>query len=383
LFLSKITVLYQQGIGAPVVKINLYYQSAFLFAGNYMESSYSYLKHPVPMTNKFSPPNGLEEERHLLTKCMAKDKIILNSESMKQVVKLAIKVARVDSSVLITGETGVGKEVLARVVHKHSCRVNGPFIKLNCGAIQAELVESELFGYEAGAFTGARREGKPGLIELADGGTLFLDEIGDLPLNLQVKFLRVLQEREIQRVGGIETKEVDFRLIAATNKPLEDLVKQKKFRKDLFYRLDVVPMTIPPLRERKEDILPLALFFLNKFSQRYGLSMRISPEVITVLLNNDWPGNVRELENTIERLLVTSDTDVVPDYLMHKSSSSKDCSKSRLNLREILNQTEKHLILQAFEQCKTTREMAEVLGISQSAVVKKMRKYDIYSNVSD
>ena len=319
----------------------------------------------------------------MLTKCMAKDKIILNSESMKQVVKLAIKVARVDSSVLITGETGVGKEVLARVVHKHSCRVNGPFIKLNCGAIQAELVESELFGYEAGAFTGARREGKLGLIQLADGGTLFLDEIGDLPLNLQVKFLRVLQEREIQRVGGVETKEVDFRLIAATNKSLQDLVKQKKFREDLFYRLDVVPMTIPPLRERKEDILPLALFFLNKFGQRYGLSMRISPEVIEVLLNNDWPGNVRELENTIERLLVTSDTDVATDHLINKSSNSKDYGKSRLNLREILDQTEKHFILQAFEQCKTTREMAEVLGISQSTVVKKMRKYDIYSNVND
>ena len=319
----------------------------------------------------------------MLTKCMAKDKIILKSESMKQVVKLAIKVARVDSSVLITGETGVGKEVLARVVHKHSCRVNGPFIKLNCGAIQAELVESELFGYEAGAFTGARREGKLGLIQLADGGTLFLDEIGDLPLNLQVKFLRVLQEREIQRVGGVETKEVDFRLIAATNKSLQDLVKQKKFREDLFYRLDVVPMTIPPLRERKEDILPLALFFLNKFGQRYGLSMRISPEVIEVLLNNDWPGNVRELENTIERLLVTGDTDVAPDHLIHKSSSSKDYGKSCLNLRDILDETEKHLILQAFEQCKTTREMAEVLGISQSTVVKKMRKYDIYSNVND
>jgi len=322
-------------------------------------------------------------EKHLLTKCMAKDKIILKSESMKQVVKLAIKVARVDSSVLITGETGVGKEVLARVVHKHSCRVNGPFIKLNCGAIQAELVESELFGYEAGAFTGARREGKLGLIQLADGGTLFLDEIGDLPLNLQVKFLRVLQEREIQRVGGVETKEVDFRLIAATNKSLQDLVKQKKFREDLFYRLDVVPMTIPPLRERKEDILPLALFFLNKFGQRYGLSMRISPEVIEVLLNNDWPGNVRELENTIERLLVTSDTDVATDHLINKSSNSKDYGKSCLNLRDILDETEKHLILQAFEQCKTTREMAEVLGISQSTVVKKMRKYDIYSNVND
>ena len=342
-----------------------------------MDSNYCYLNHPAPITNKFSPPDGLEEEGHLLTKCMAQDKIIIKSESMKQVVKLAIKVARVDSSVLITGETGVGKEVLARVVHKHSCRVNGPFIKLNCGAIQAELVESELFGYEPGAFTGARREGKPGLIELADGGTLFLDEIGDLPLNLQVKFLRVLQEREIQRVGGVETKGVNFRLIAATNKLLEDLVKQNKFREDLFYRLDVIPMTIPPLRERKEDILPLALYFLNKFSQKYGLSMRITPEVVAVLLNNDWPGNVRELENTIERLLVTGDTDVAPDHLIHKSSSSNEYGKSCLNLRDILDETEKHLILQAFEQCKTTREMAEVLGISQSTVVKKMRKHDI------
>lgn len=307
--------------------------------------------------------------------------MIANSNAMKRTVNLALKVAKVDSSILIMGETGVGKEVLARAIHKCSPRMDKSFIKLNCGAIPPELLESELFGYEAGAFTGAKREGKPGLIELADGGTLFLDEIGDLPINIQVKFLRVLQEREIQKVGGITVKKVDFRLIAATNKPLEDMVKQKTFREDLFYRLNVVPVMVPPLRNRKEDIVPLIIFFLNKFNKKYDMNKKIAPEVIQSFLKYDWPGNVRELENTIERLIVTSDKKIINfNNLQENTKISKDSGKNTMYLKDVLEQTEKQLLIQAFQQCRTTREMADVLGISQSAVVKKMQKYEIKSS---
>lgn len=309
------------------------------------------------------------------------DDMIASSGAMKRVMNLALRVAQVDSTVLIMGETGVGKEVLARAIHKCSHRMAGSFIKLNCGAIPEALLESELFGYEAGAFTGAKKEGKPGLIELADGGTLFLDEIGDLPMNIQVKFLRVLQEREIQRVGGVKTKQVDFRLIAATNKNLENSVKEKKFREDLFYRLNVVPVTIPPLRERKEDIVPLVIAFLDKFNKKYGMSKKIAPEVIQNLLNYEWPGNVRELENTIERLTVTSESNLVKVHnLKDIMNITQISAKSSMDLKDVLEQTEKNLILRAFQQCRTTREMADMLGISQSAVVKKMQKHDIKEN---
>lgn len=306
--------------------------------------------------------------------------MIASSGAMKRVVNLALRVAQVDSSVLIMGETGVGKEVLARAIHKCSRRMEEAFVKLNCGAIPENLMESELFGYESGAFTGAKREGKPGLIEMADGGTLFLDEIADLPMNLQVKLLRVLQEREIQRVGGVKVKKVDFRLIAATNRNLEEMVKQKKFREDLFYRLNVVPVVVPPLRERREDIVPLIIFYLNKFNNKYGMVKKMAPEVIQSLLKYDWPGNVRELENTVERLIVTSDTNLImPDNLTDNTriAVSSGNGDAILDLRQVLEQTEKQLLLQAAEQCKTTRDMAITLGVSQSAVVKKMQKHGI------
>ncbi len=309
-----------------------------------------------------------------------KEDMVASSMAMRRVVSLANKVAKVDSNVLITGETGVGKEVVARSIHRCSRRMDGPFIKLNCGAIPENLLESELFGYEAGAFTGAKREGKSGLIELSDGGTLFLDEVADLPINLQVKLLRVLQEREVMRVGGTKTKKVDFRLTAATNKDLEQLVKQNQFREDLFYRLNVVPVNIPPLRERKEDIIPLIITFLNRFNKKYGLVKKISPEVIQSLLKYDWPGNIRELENTIERLVVTSDSNLIMPEDMKGNTRidvvplDQDQPKA---LVDVLEETEKRLIIQAFQHCRTTREMAEALGISQSAVVKKMKKHGI------
>ena len=309
-----------------------------------------------------------------------KDDMVASSMAMRRVVSLANKVAKVDSNVLIMGDTGVGKEVVARSIHRCSRRMDGPFIKLNCGAIPENLLESELFGYEPGAFTGAKREGKPGLVEMADGGTLFLDEVADLPMNLQVKLLRVLQEREFMRIGGTKTKKVDFRLIAATNKDLENMVKQNSFREDLFYRLNVVPVVIPPLRERKEDIVPLIIFFLNKFNKKYGLIKKISPEVIQNLLKYDWPGNIRELENAVERLVVTSDSNLIMPEDMRENTritEGKEKGNEPKALADVLEKTEKDLICRALEHCRTTREMADILGISQSAVVKKMKKYGI------
>lgn len=307
-----------------------------------------------------------------------KDDMVASSNAMKRVVSLAQKVAQVDSNILITGETGVGKEVVALSIHKCSHRMDGPFIKLNCGAIPEPLLESELFGYEAGAFTGANKEGKAGLIEAADRGSLFLDEVADLPLNLQVKLLRVLQEREVMRVGSTKSKKVDFRLIAATNKDLEKMVNENAFREDLFYRLNVIPVEIPPLRERKEDIVPLIIFFLNKFNKKYNLTKKISPEVIQSLIKHDWPGNIRELENTIERLVVTCDGNVIVNFnLAENTRISNTNEKAPKLMYNVVEETEKQLIYQALEKCRTTREMADILGISQSAVVKKMKRYGI------
>ncbi len=311
--------------------------------------------------------------------------IIINSRVMRNVVEVGLRVARVDTTVLISGETGVGKEVMARIIHQNSPRKDKPFIRINCGAIPAELLESELFGYEQGAFTGAGKNGKQGLIEMADGGTLFLDEVGELPLNLQVKLLRVLQEHEIQKIGSTGTKRVDFRLIAATKRYLKTMVIQQKFREDLYYRLSVVPIVIPPLRHRKEDVIPLTEFFLNRFNMKYGFSKRISPGVQDTFLWYDWPGNVRELRNIIERLMVTSESDIISAEDVVANTEIKDVSPEEdevLSLANVLQKTEKKLICEAFKTCKNTREMAEVLGISQSAVVKKMKKYGI-SKVSN
>lgn len=314
------------------------------------------------------------------------DGIIVGSSVMKRLVTLALRVAKVDSTILITGETGVGKEILASIIHKHSARNEGPFVKLNCGALPEQLLESELFGYDPGAFTGAKREGKPGLIETANRGTLFLDEIGDFPIRLQVKLLRVLQEREIQRVGGTKILAVDFRLIAATNRDLETMVTQKLFREDLFFRLNVIPIHIPPLKERKEDIGPLANYYMQRFNRKYGFQKKMSVQVLKSFLDYDWPGNVRELENTVERLIVTNDSNLILTCNLGKKglqaeekkvSVRADNSSNDLDLRNMMEETEKKVLQHAAESCGNTREMAAVLGISQSAVVKKLRKYGI------
>lgn len=308
--------------------------------------------------------------------------IVAESEQMKQILEMVTRVAQVESTVLLVGESGVGKGVLAKKIHDLSRRADGPFITINCGAIPENLLESELFGYEPGAFTGARKEGKKGLIEMADGGTLLLDEVGELPLNLQVKLLTVIQERKVMRVGGSEPKPVDIRIIAATNRDIQKMVKEGRFREDLYYRLNVIPVIVPPLRHRREDIPPLIYHFLAKFNAKYQINKKISPEALELLTNYQWKGNVREVENIVERLVVTTDSNVIepahlPDYILNSSTSagSRVYVMDLCPLREATEEVERQLITKAYERYDNTYKMAEVLQVNQSTVVRKMKKY--------
>lgn len=314
--------------------------------------------------------------------------MVINSGAMRDVMEVVTRLAQVDSTTLITGESGTGKELVAETIHKNSTRKEEPFIKVNCGAIPEALLESELFGYEYGAFTGAKQGGKPGFFELANGGTLFLDEIGDLPLNLQVKLLRVIQSKEITRVGGEESKKIDVRIIAATNRNLREMVNKKEFREDLYYRLNVIPVYVPPLRDRNEDIPSLAAHFLQIFNRKYNMNKSIAPDVINLFMGYDWPGNVRELENLIERLIVVVphdriETDDLPTYIGEQAEdiSSQVFVRGVVPLREAVESTERQLLQKAYKNYKTTRQMARALKVNASTVVRKAAKYGI--NVKD
>ncbi|WP_154663058.1 sigma-54 interaction domain-containing protein [Bacillus massiliigorillae] len=307
--------------------------------------------------------------------------IVIRNEKMRQLYDIAERVLNVDATVLILGQTGVGKDVLAKFIYNESDRSDqGKFIKLNCGAIPPDLIESELFGYEGGAFTGANKNGKPGMFELADKGVLFLDEIAELPVNLQVKLLRVIQEREVQRVGSIQSKKIDVRLIAATNRDLREMVDLGTFREDLFYRLNVIPISIPPLSERREDILSLISFFLMKMNDKYNVSKSISEELKSFLYQYDWPGNIRELSNLIERLvLLTNDNIITMDHLPSEYQSSANESSPIIytTLKEATEYAEKQVILRAIQAAETTYDLARVLDTSQSTIVRKLKKYNI------
>ena len=305
---------------------------------------------------------------------------------MSDILDLSIRVSKVDSTVLIYGESGVGKEVIANIIHKNSPRSeSGSFIKINCGAIPNDLLESELFGYEEGAFTGAKKEGKPGIFELADGGTLFLDEIGNLSLDLQAKLLRVIQFKEIMRVGGVQSKHINTRLITATSQNLEDLLRLGQFRKDLYYRLHVVPITIPALRQRPDDILPMILHYLKKYNAKYNMEKTLSRDVKEMLINYDWPGNVRELKNCIERILVVSKKNIIRIDDLPKSISSQynkindfDDFHTFESLNDLIDHIEKKALLKSFSQHKSTRKVAQDLKISQSAVMRKLKKHHLH-----
>lgn len=299
---------------------------------------------------------------------------------MKQVLGLAIKVARSEATVLIRGESGTGKEVMAKIIHHNSPKANGPFVKVNCAAIPDNLLESELFGYAGGAFTGARKEGKPGKFEMAQGGTIFLDEIGDMDMNMQVKLLRVIQEKEVERIGGNKTIPLDVRIVAATNQNLEELIKEGKFRQDLYYRLNVIEIRILPLRQRKEDIPILVHHLVKKIS---GENLNVTPRVMKCLNDYDWPGNVRELQNVIEHACIMKNGNIIdpyslPQYMQSSEVIQEDRSeKLTYNLKEMTAILEKDLILEALKKYSNKSRAIKELGISRSSFYEKIKKYEI------
>lgn len=304
-----------------------------------------------------------------------KSKVITNSVQMFKVLDIALRVAPMDATVLILGESGVGKEVIAQLIYDFSKRVGKPFIKINCAALPPSLIESELFGYEEGAFTGARRAGSPGVFEMASGGTLLLDEIGDLGLALQAKLLRLLQEREVTRIGGKKPIPIDVRLIASTNQDLEKMVNANRFRKDLFYRLNVVRIVVPPLRSRPADIPLLANHFLDYFAKKYNVTRRISPDLMKAFVEYNWPGNVRELENIIERLVILSPEESLDISLFNINREDQTTVSTFGTLKVALQETEKRLIIQTYNLLGSTRKAADALGINQSTVVRKLQQY--------
>ncbi|MBU3146780.1 sigma-54-dependent Fis family transcriptional regulator [Clostridium sp. CF012] len=309
--------------------------------------------------------------------------IIGHSTKSHEVMKMAIRMAKIDSNVLITGESGTGKELFAHSIHNASRRCLKPFVKINCGAIPAELFESEMFGYEEGAFTGAKRSGKKGKFEHANGGTILLDEIGDMPMNMQVKLLRVIQEKELVRVGGNDVIKIDVRIIASTNKSLEGLISDGKFREDLYYRLDVMHLKLPSLRERIEDIEELSNELRIKISKKYGVYTEgISSEAIDYLKSYSWPGNIRQLENVIERAINLLDAElcIMPKHLPEKIIKNKIKKYSLENnyLKDVVETIEKDLIMECIRETGgNKRETAKILGLSRAGLYKKLNRYNL------
>lgn len=328
---------------------------------------------------------NLKKEVNVFKKISQKDTVIVaESEAMKKVIKEALNVAdHSDTSVLITGESGTGKEVIARLIHQQSDRCNAPFIDINCASLPEQLLESELFGYEKGAFTDAR-SGKAGLFEEANRGTLFLDEIGEMPYGLQAKLLRVIETKCVRKIGGTRNIQLDVRIIAATNKDLKKEISEKKFREDLFYRLNVFPIHIPPLRERKDDIIPLAVYFLKHFSKKFGKNMfYISDDAKKILLNYYWSGNVRELKNIIERACImfndeTLTAEHIPLDIRELSQSFEEDEYLESKLVAKVRETEKDLILDALSKTKgNVLQAAKLLGLPRGTLRHKIQKYGI------
>ncbi len=338
------------------------------------------LKQEVEQAHSLS--RHFEEE---LKKATANSKeMVINSDKSREIMDLTVRLGKVDSTVLIYGESGVGKELIARELHKNSIRKDRPLISINCAAIPEGLLESELFGYDSGAFSGAKKGGKMGIFEIANGGTLFLDEIGEMPVTLQSKLLRVIQEKEILRVGGTTPINIDVRLITATNRDLWEMARKGQFRQDLYYRLNVVPIYVPPLRDRKEEIPALAYHFLRIINEQYDLQKKLDQRLIARLMEYEWPGNIRELRNVIERAVVTSPDTVIKsiklsgninqdekEYVMETEDSP------RINLREKVNAYERDLIQHYVETYKSSRKVAKALGVSQTTIMRKVALYGI------
>lgn len=306
-------------------------------------------------------------------------KFIYRSSIMDKIYRNIRKVAPLFDTVLISGETGTGKEVAADMLWRLSNRADSPFIKINCASLPLDLMESELFGYEKGAFTGASPNGKPGKFELADGGVLFLDEITSMPLSMQAKLLRVLQDKEVERLGGVKKKKVDVKIIAATNDHIPDLIKKQKFREDLYYRLNVVNVHLPPLRERKEDILLLAEYFLKEYGRRFNKPvLSLTPAVAGVLESYGWPGNVRELKNMMERFVIMCDgTDITYSDLAEYTTFLAAAAEDTAGLKHVVNHTEKNVILDALERAGGNKaKAAKLLGVNRSTLYSKLAKLE-------
>ena len=312
-------------------------------------------------------------------------RVIAKSPCMLKALRQAIKVGSVDSSVLLLGESGVGKGLIADIIHKHSHRSKKPIIRINCGAIPESLIESELFGYEKGAFTGAKTGGKPGYLELADGGTLFLDEIAELPVPSQVKLLRFLEDGRLTRLGGTISRTVNVRILAATHRDLEEMIGQGKFRLDLYYRLKVVPISVPAVRERKDCILPLIQHYVEYFGTKNGISKRLTRAASDTLLSYPYPGNVRELMNICERLVVMSETDLIdlkdlPNDIVHRTEEVPESGTEwigNMTLQQAMDALERKMLAQSQKLHGNQRRMAAELGINQSTVARKLEKHGL------
>ncbi len=335
------------------------------------------LENAEKMKNKF-----INELNYLRIRGNDQSGLLGRSPGICQIREVINQVAPVDVTVLITGETGVGKEVVANEIHQKSPRKNGPYIKVNCAAIPETLLESELFGYEKGAFTGALNKEKLGLFEIANSGTILLDEIGEMPLNLQSKLLRVLQEKEITRIGGGKPIKLDVRVIAATNQKLEEQAASGKFRQDLYYRLNVVPIRVPALCSRREDIFPLVHHFLQKYNEKYKRDKHINMSAIEIMQQYDWPGNVRELENIIEQLLiVVTESELTAEHIVkildNKRIASVYFDRANLGLKEAVQTVERQMIQSALSSYGSTHKAARALGVSQPTVLRKARELGI------
>ncbi len=326
-----------------------------------------------------------EELAELSLSELDKHKMVMESESMRQVAQMAIKLAKMEASdILISGESGTGKGLLAKFMHKSSKRAKKPLIQINCAAVPENLLEAELFGYEKGAFTGANDRGKAGLFELAHEGTLFLDEIGDMPLSIQAKLLKYLDDHEVMRLGSVKSKIIDCTIIAATNQDLADLVKQKKFREDLLYRLNIFPVEIPPLRERPEDIFELTRYFLKKYNTQYGVKRKITTDGMEKMQSYPFRGNVRELKNIIKKAVVLSeqqkiDPIVIKSLQMPEEKAEKIVpeKKGKRKLADEILRLEKQLIKNAMKSCRNLREISHELGISEPTAFRKMKKHGL------
>ncbi|AJI11798.1 TPA: sigma 54-interacting transcriptional regulator [Bacillus paranthracis] len=317
--------------------------------------------------------NQLKTYKKELRETYEHEGLIFKSIAMQKIVETIKKVSVVDSTVLVLGETGVGKSRLVRHLHEVSNRKNESFYEINCAALPTNLIESELFGYSGGSFTGANREGKKGLLESAHKGTLFLDEIGEMPLEIQAKLLQVLQEKTFRPIGGRELKKVDVRIVAATNRDLSMMVKQGTFRKDLYYRLNVIPIVIPPLRERTEDILPLIYHYLQHFNEKYGRHIKLAPSTLQMFVSYPWEGNNREIENVIERIVITAD-DIVTIEDLPIAMQESTVEQSGQSLYKMLEEVERNIILKAYKTYGSSYKVAEFLKISQSAATRKIKK---------